>query len=940
MKKIAGIIIKTLLGLVILILVLLFTIPIIFKAKIKDKVENVINESVNASVKFEDYNLGFFKNFPNLSFSLKNMTIVGKDKFTGDTLAGFKSFNLVFNLGSLISKSGYEVKSIIVDQAVVNAIVLKDGSANWDIMKDTTQTATSEVSSTSSSSMKILLKKVEILNSAISYVDKSSFMEAYLKNFNFALKGDMTMNETDLQMVLHANKVTFIMDGVRYLNNAIADSKMDLYANLDSMKFTFRQNYLAINDLKLNFSGTVAMPGNNIKTDLLFGTEKTSFKTLLSLVPAIYMNDYKDLKASGEFTMTGSAKGVYSDTDSTMPDITLALAVTNGLISYPELPEQIKNINISSNVFIDGRDMDKTTVSVDKFHLELAGSPFDMTFFLKTPLSDPDFRGSVNGRIDLTALSKAVPMDSIKVSGVLDMAVSMAGRLSMIEKEHYEQFKAEGTMGIKNMMVAMTGYPEVKVIDAVFTFTPAYSEMQKADLMVGNKSDFSLSGRLENYIPYVFKNEAIRGNMKLHSKVADVSEIMAGMSSDTSAASDTTSLSLITIPKNIDFNLSAVIDKLIYDNIIADNLKGRIIIKDGVLSLKETNMNILGGDFSMNADYDTRDTSKPMMKADFNMRNMGVKDAFTTFVTVQKLAPGAKGINGKINVQFAYQSLLGRNMMPVLKSINGSGKLQSDEITLVESATFDKLRGLLKLGDKSGNVFKNINISFKINDGRVFVSPFDLKLSNVKMNVSGDQGLDQTLNYLIKTEIPRADLGTAVNSIIDNLSANAASLGVKYKPSDVIKVNVKVSGTFAKPEISPVFGGTSEGGSGTAKEGAKEVAKQVITDAVDKAREKVRGEAQLQAEKLVKEAEVKAQQLRDEAASAAVKIRQEADVQAQNLIKGAESKGMLAKAAAQKGADVLKKQADKQANQVIKEADDKSNKLVEEAKNRKETLTK
>ena len=47
------------------------------------------------------------------------------------------------------------------------------------------------------------------------------------------------------------------------------------------------------------------------------------------------MKDYKDLKASGEFALSGSAKGIYSDADSTMPDITLAISVTNGLISYP-----------------------------------------------------------------------------------------------------------------------------------------------------------------------------------------------------------------------------------------------------------------------------------------------------------------------------------------------------------------------------------------------------------------------------------------------------------------------------------------------------------------------------------------------------------------------------------------------------------------------------
>ncbi len=36
-----------------LILILLFTVPVLFKEKIKTKVEQVINESVNAKVNFE-----------------------------------------------------------------------------------------------------------------------------------------------------------------------------------------------------------------------------------------------------------------------------------------------------------------------------------------------------------------------------------------------------------------------------------------------------------------------------------------------------------------------------------------------------------------------------------------------------------------------------------------------------------------------------------------------------------------------------------------------------------------------------------------------------------------------------------------------------------------------------------------------------------------------
>ncbi len=933
MKKTIGLIAKIFLGLILLVLVALFTLPIIFKEQIRTKVEQVINESVNANVKFDDYKLGFFKNFPNLSFSLNGLSVTGIDQFEGDTLAGFNSFSLVFNLGSLFSKTGYEVRSVIMDRAVINAIVLKDGKANWDIMKDTTETAEEE--SAEPSTMKIQLKKVEARNSSVAYVDREADMSAFLRNVNFILSGDMTASETDLRMSFNAGEFSYIMEGMKYLNKTVLDAKIDMLANLDSYKFTFRENYLSLNDLKLNFSGTVEMPDDDIKTDITFATAQTSFKSLLSLIPAVYMSDYQDLKTSGEFALSGSAKGVYSDADSTLPDVALSMSVNNGLISYPDLPEQIRNINIKSDVFVDGKDMDKTTVDVSLFHMELAGSPFDMKFALKTPMSDPDFNGSMIGKLDLGALSKAVPMDSINLSGIIDMSVEMAGRMSMIEKEQYQSFKASGSMKISDMLIAMTGYPDVKIIQAGFEFTPQYASMTNTTLNVGGKSDFTLTGRLENYIPYVFSDETIRGKMSMRSKLTDVSEIMSKMATDTTAVDDTAALTVIQIPKNIDFDFDALIEEFTYDNIKAQKVKGHMIVRDGVLSFRETGMNILNGTIAMNADYDTRDSLKPVMKADFDMRNIGVKDAFNTFNTVRKLAPAAKGIDGKVSAKLDFSSLLGSDMMPVTNSINGAGKLESDELTLVESGTFNKIKETLKLGDKYNSTFKDINISFKIAAGRIFISPFDVKTGNMKMNISGDQGIDQTINYVVKTEMPRSDLGSSVNSLIDNLASQAASYGIAYKPSDVLKVNLKVTGTVTKPVIVPFFGSTpgeGAGGGGGVKEAVKETIKQTIDNTVDKGKEKARAEAEEQGAKLVKEAEERGQQIRDEAAKRAEQIRQEADVQAQKIIDGAATKGAIAKLAAQKSADGIRSTADKKANQLVQEADVQANKLVEEAK--------
>jgi hypothetical protein len=936
MKRLSRIILLSLAGFILLVMVLLFTVPVLFKDNIRTKVEQVINESVNASVSFGSYKLGFFRNFPNLSFSLDKLAIVGQDEFENDTLAAFESFDIVFNLGSLLKKSGYEVKSIILNEASMNAVYLEDGKANWDIFKESAEQEEEDTDS-AESDLKILLKKVTLLNSSLSYIDKSSNMSAFMNDINFYLKGDMSMSETDMEIILNAGDVSFIMDGIKYLDKAVAESRIDLLADLENMQFSLGENYLALNDLKLGFTGVIEMPEDDIRTDISFETQKTSFKTLLSLIPAVFMKDFEELQTSGEFALTGSAIGIYSDVDSTLPDINLKLRVDNGSISYPSLPEDITNINISLDLFADGRDPDNTTLDIDDFHLELADNPFDFHLSLRTPISDPDFNGSMIGKIDLSALTNAIPFDSLELSGTIDMSVMMKGRLSMIEKEEYENFQASGNMGIMNMLIAMTGYPEVNIKEAGFEFSPAFAALTKADLMVGEKSDMNLSGRLENYVPYLFKDGIIKGNMTLISEQIDVTDLLESIATDTTQVEDTTSLAVIRIPENIDFDFNASINNLNYGSINVREMKGHIIIRNGVLNLKETEMDILGGIIAMDADYDTRDSLKPLIRAGLSIQNLGVKDAYNTFNTIQKLAPAAAGVDGKVNVEMNYESLLGGNMMPLVHTITGGGNIRSDEVTLVTSAAYDKMKELLKLGENFTNVFKDINVSFNLKDGRVYVKPFDTKVGDIRMNISGDQGIDQTMNYVIRTEIPRSALGGSVNSLIDNLSSQASAFGLSIKPADIMKINVKVGGVFGKPVVTPLLG-SSSGDSESIVTQSGETIKEAVGATIDSGKDRLREEAEERGDELIREAEMRAQQLREEAATGAEKIRKEADLQAENLVREASDKGTLARIAADRAAEALRNEADKKAAQLIEQADIKADRLIDEARIRKQEM--
>ncbi len=192
----------------------------------------------------------------------------------------------------------------------------------------------------------------------------------------------------------------------------------------------------------------------------------------------------------------------------------------------------------------------------------------------------------------------------------------------------------------------------------------------------------------------------------------------------------------------------------------------------------------------------------PTAQFDLGISSVEIPSAFNTFNTVQSLMPVAKNLNGDVAVDLEFNCLLASDMMPVLETINGYGKLASDSVQVVSSKTFDLITSALKLSEERSNTFENLNISFNIRDGRVFVDPFEASIGNIDMVIGGDQGLDQTMNYLVKMKIPRSAFGSAANQVVDDLAAEARAVGLNIQPGEFVNVDVNVGGTFTDPKIS------------------------------------------------------------------------------------------------------------------------------------------
>ena len=351
-------------SIVTLFLVAAIVIPIIFKDDIQKQMRAMLYENIEAHVYFEPskFGLTLFKSFPNLTASIEEFGIVGKGQFEGDTLMSVGSFNVTIDLLSLFGDH-YTIKSINLLKPNINVIVLENGDANYNITV-ATEEETDELDEPASSDFNLSINRWNISDGRLSYEDKTTDMSVLIDGLNHSGSGDISLDEYDVKTLTNIEKAIISYDGIKYLNGQKLFADVNLNINMPEFKFTFKENSIKVNDFPLAFDGFLAMPTEDIEMDISFSSTNSSIKSLYSLIPGAFTTAYEGVKAEGEMSFAGFAKGVYND--NSLPAYNVTLKASDGLIAYPDLPTPIRNINIDLLADCKDGNYENTRVEVKK----------------------------------------------------------------------------------------------------------------------------------------------------------------------------------------------------------------------------------------------------------------------------------------------------------------------------------------------------------------------------------------------------------------------------------------------------------------------------------------------------------------------------------------------------------------------------------------------
>jgi hypothetical protein len=766
-------------------------LPFLFKDKIKSKIIESINKNVNATVALEDVSLNLFKSFPKATVTLDKMSVINKVPFQGDTLVYSEKIDLKMSIMELFNgeKEPMTIQSIGTENTKINILFNKDGIGNYDIAIKKAASETNE----KEKPFALSIQNYEIENLKFTYKDAASKMKLVLDSINHEGTGNFEQEVLDLDTKTKA-KVTFDMDKSNFMRNVPISLEAILGVDLKNSKYTFKENKALINQLPLNFNGSIQMAKKGQVYDLTFNTPSSDFKNFLGLIPLEYAGNLADVETSGKFEVKGKVKGNLSDT--TVPTFNIEMLSNNASFKYKDLPKSVKNISIDTHIVNETGLMNDTFVDLDKLSFAIDQDVFNASAHIKNLTENPNITATLKGVINLANVSKAYPVKLEKpLNGILRADVKMAFDMKSVENSQYQNIKNSGNINVTgfNYLGPEMAKP-VTVSVADLTFNPSKITLNKLQAKTG-KSDINVSGSLDNFYGFLFKNQILKGNFNLNSSLFEVADFMSPTTTTNDEGKKTTEQ--VKIPSFLDCTLTAKAITVIYDNLNLKNVAGTLIIRDQAVNLKGLTMAVFGGKIGVNGMVSTKN-KVPTFDLDLGLSAVDISQTFSMLNTLKTIAPVADVINGKMNSTISLNGFLTQDMIPDVKSISGDlmGNILQGSLNKNKSALLTELDAKATFLDLKDINLKDVKAVLSFKNGKVAVKPLILKHKDISVQIAGSHGFDQNMDYNLKFDVPVKYLGNDVNKLLAKITPADA------KKIESVPVNALLVGNFKSPKVT------------------------------------------------------------------------------------------------------------------------------------------
>ncbi len=328
----------------------------VYRNEISEEILNRTNSLIQGKIKFESISISPFKQFPDLSISLDEVTYYENKLDTGNVvvpIGALENIYISFNLKDLKDRK-FKINKILIDNGTINLIRYPDSSLNLikgskliiqpERLHRRTDTVINPFASNKQpdsiqiKDISALFDEITIRNVQVNYKDRLRNKESKVSleelNSSFVWKKDSIFLSLHINGNISKNPT---LDKIQFSNSSIKINTQTYILLKDSI-VVFENSNLTIDESTIHVYGGIDYKNNELNTDITFSSNDINLHFLDLIIPV--NNQYK--LDSGTVSFKGNLMGNILNN---IPLIRTEYIVSEAAFSFIKHSKQITNLN-------------------------------------------------------------------------------------------------------------------------------------------------------------------------------------------------------------------------------------------------------------------------------------------------------------------------------------------------------------------------------------------------------------------------------------------------------------------------------------------------------------------------------------------------------------------------------------------------------------------
>lgn len=717
-----------------MVLVLSFLIWV-YQDSVKDSFVERINESLRTEIFVENISLNVFRNFPQVSLTLRDVTMLGSTEFR-DTLLSAQRIYFRFSLIDLL-KQNYSVRQIEIAGAKLDMKLFDDGSNNytfWQVADELDR----EENDFNFQLQSVVFNQVEY---RLHDFSKKHTVSLFLKKAR--MKGDFSLDSYTMEF-----------NGDLYLDRlVIGDAYLAGERNmtLDFVFNVFNNNSLRVTKGDFIFGnhafsteGILDFSSETNYIDISVSGKQLKLDDFIRDLPPIYARYFNGYRSKGEFYFDALIKG-----DFPKPKMDAKFGIKKGEMFHRKANLRFDDVTFDAS-FTNGSRRDLTTSKLEFSGLsaklnkgEIEGSGSWLNF------EEPNLDFKLYSNINAGEWARFLQIDTISnASGDLLIDIEFRGKLgkgNSFNTQDFLESRVKGEIKARDLNLRLKNDPiDYNSIYADFLFN-------NNDILVerfsGNasESNFDMNGYFRNVLPWLFlNNEKLLVDASLKSNNLNFNQLLQHNVSE----SDTTYR--LSLSDKIEFNLKADIKKLSFRKFEAENITGTLSMRDKVFYADNVSVTTMKGNIKAAGYINGKNDDFLIMGCDASFFRVDVRDLFYQMGNFGQQSIVDENLQGRITAEASFVSTWTPYLEIDWNSLETTADIKVEDGELINYKPMLALSRFIRVGDLNLVKFSTLENQIRIKDQKIIIPDMEINSNAINIKLSGEHTFNNEIEYRLQ----------------------------------------------------------------------------------------------------------------------------------------------------------------------------------------------